>query len=71
MDCAISSADGFSIKLLLSMLFTLKSVLVDAVGRCHDHELGKLVQSTAHAQADCACADRLSENLLLSELVTP
>ena len=43
-------ADNFSFKLLLSMLFTSKSVLVDEVGRCHDHELVQLVSSTAHAQ---------------------
>ena len=43
-------ADDFFIKLLLSKLFTSKSVLVDAVGRCHNHELWHLVKQTAHAQ---------------------
>ena len=61
MECACS--DEFSIKLLLSMLFTSKSLLVDAVGLCYDYELEQLVKSTAHAQADCAYADELSENL--------
>ena len=32
------------------MLFTSKSVLLDAVDCCHDHEPKQLVKSTAHAR---------------------
>ena len=53
------------------MLSTSKSFLVDAICRCHDHELGQPINTSAHAQADCACADDLLKNLCRNELITP